>query len=65
MGVKSGHQTDFPWDIFNGPLLSDLEGFLVFWGKSKYGRANPSGIGPEDQPISEVLTWQMLWWLSG
>ena len=27
-GWELGHHMDFPWEIFNGPWLGDLEGFL-------------------------------------
>ena len=29
MGVNSGRQMDFPWDILNGPRMGNLEAFLV------------------------------------
>ena len=28
MGINSGRQMEFPWEISNGPRLGDLEGLL-------------------------------------
>ena len=39
MGVKSGHQMDFPLEISNGHPLGDLEGFS--WTTSLYTYLGP------------------------